>query len=88
VNHPIPLRATGFCGPPAESLDARLKEVWPRNTRFAKRAFARLQRAYVEARYSPEYEITDEELAWLVERVSSLKDHVETICAEKIGLPN
>jgi len=64
----------------AESLDPRLKDIWPRNTRFAKRAFARLQRAYVEARYSPEYAISDEELAWLVERVKGLQVMITEIC--------
>lgn len=37
----------------AENLDPRLIEAWPRDTRAARRAFAQLQRAYVEARYSP-----------------------------------
>lgn len=36
----------------AENLDPRLIEAWPRDTRAARRAFAQLQRAYVEARYS------------------------------------
>src|SRR3546814_9430065 len=53
----------------AENLDPRLIEAWPRDTRAARRHFAQLQRAYVEARYSPAYEITPDELAWLIERV-------------------
>ncbi|MDV6333230.1 HEPN domain-containing protein [Asticcacaulis sp. 201] len=70
----------------AEALDDRLLPIWPRNTRFAKRSFARLQRAYVDARYSPEYEITNEELAWLVERVKLLQEAVKQICEAKIGV--
>lgn len=66
----------------AESLDPRLKRIWPRNTRFAKRAFARLQRAYVEARYSAEYSITNDEISWLIERVDLLQSAVATLCNE------
>lgn len=69
----------------AESLDARLLPIWPRNTRFAKRSFARLQRAYVDARYSPEYTITDEELAWLSERVDLLRTTVDRLCIEHLA---
>ncbi len=56
----------------AENLDPRLIEAWPRDTRAARRHFAQLQRAYVEARYSHAYEITADELAWLVDRVKHL----------------
>ncbi len=49
-----------------------------------RRCFALLNRAYVDARYSPHYEITDEELAWLVERVSALQRCVAAICAERL----
>jgi predicted nucleotidyltransferase/HEPN domain-containing protein len=68
----------------AERTDARLIDVWPRDSRFAKRCFARLDRAYVEARYSSEYVITGEELAWLVERVKLLQETVAAICAERL----
>ncbi|WP_346657273.1 HEPN domain-containing protein [Rhizobium herbae] len=47
----------------AESVDPRLVDVWPRDTRFARRCFERLRRAYVEARYSPKYTVSAEELA-------------------------
>jgi HEPN domain-containing protein len=65
----------------AENLDPRLIEAWPRDTRAARRHFAQLQRAYVEARYSHAYEITPDELAWLVERVS-ISTIAAAICAE------
>lgn len=69
----------------AESVDARLIPVWPRDTKFARRCFALLNRAYVDARYSPHYKITPEELAWLVERVTALQESVAAICAERLG---
>ena len=71
----------------AERIAPQLIEAWPRDTRFAKRCFTRLDRAYVGARYSPAYEITGEELAWLVDRVKALQETVATICAERIAGP-
>ncbi|CAM3371186.1 HEPN domain-containing protein [Asticcacaulis taihuensis] len=68
----------------AEGLDERLRNVWP-DDKFARRCFAKLQRAYVEARYSAEYEITGAELTWLQERVSLLSDKAKQICEVKIA---
>src|SRR3546814_11022309 len=63
----------------------RLIEAWPRDTRAARRHFAQLQRAYVEARYSHAYEITADELAWLVDRVKHLHTIAGAICAEHLA---
>ena len=68
----------------AERLEPRLIEAWPRDTKFARRCFERLDRAYVDARYSPHYEITEEELRWLIERIQVLQNLVEQICREKL----
>ncbi|NTF33958.1 HEPN domain-containing protein [Rhizobium skierniewicense] len=64
----------------ADRIAPELGAVWPDDTKFAKRCFSRLERAYVDARYSPSYEITDEELAWLAERVKLLQDVVLAVC--------
>ena len=69
----------------AEDIDVRLVEAWPRDTRIARRRFELLSRAYVEARYSANYEITSDELSWLVERVKVLQDLVEAICRERLA---
>lgn len=69
----------------AESLDYRLVEAWPRNTRIARRRFQLLHDAYVKARYSYKYEITVEELSWLIERVEVLSRLVAELCAERLG---
>ena len=69
----------------AERIAPQLIDIWPRDSRFAKRGFARLDRAYVDARYSPAYEITGEELAWLTERVKLLQETVAAICAEQLN---
>ncbi len=60
-------------------------DAWPRDNRFARRHFGLLLRAYVEARYSASYEITAEELNWLIQRVKVLQDLVEVICRERLG---
>lgn len=65
----------------AERVAPLLTTVWPSDSRFAKQCFTRLERAYVEARYSRGYEISDEELAWLSERVEVLRKTVAAICS-------
>lgn len=68
----------------AERIAPQLIDIWPRDSRFAKRSFARLDRAYVDARYSPAYEITGEELVWLIDRVTMLQKTVAKICTERL----
>ena len=69
----------------AERIEPILIEAWPRDMKFARRCFERLDRAYVDARYSPHYEITEEELQWLVERIQVLQGLVEQICKEALA---
>ena len=69
----------------AEGIDAGLRDVWPDDSKFARRCFAKLQRAYVEARYSAEYEITAEELEWLRERVGVLTEKTKQICEAHVA---
>lgn len=69
----------------AERVAPLLTTVWPRDSRFARQCFARLDRAYVEARYSPRSELTDEELAWLAERVTVLQETVTATCRAQLG---
>ncbi len=69
----------------AESHDLRLVAAWPRDTRFGQRCFELLRQAYVNARYSPHYQITGEELDWIAERVEVLQSLVQTICDERLG---
>ncbi|SEI11482.1 HEPN domain-containing protein [Rhizobium tibeticum] len=69
----------------AEGIDNRLIAAWPRENRFSRRCFELLSRAYVEARYSAKYAITNEELAWLVERAKALQDLVKAVCTERLS---
>jgi predicted nucleotidyltransferase/HEPN domain-containing protein len=68
----------------AERVEPRLIEAWPRDTKFARRCFSRLDRAYVDARYSAQYVITADEIAWLVERIKMLQSWVHDVCRERL----
>ncbi|MBA3068809.1 MAG: HEPN domain-containing protein, partial [Hyphomonas sp.] len=68
----------------AEQIAPDLIAVWPRETKQDRRLFELLKRAYVDARYSEHYAITDEELAWLGERAEVLRTFVERRSREKI----
>lgn len=67
-----------------EALDDRLIATWPRDTKVAQRCFELLRQAYVNARYSPHYKITAEELAFISERIAVLQGLLETICSERL----
>ncbi|AJQ96046.1 HEPN domain-containing protein [Gynuella sunshinyii] len=54
--------------------------LFPADNKFHRRSFQRLKRAYVDARYSEHYEITLEELNWLVEEVEKLKNLTDRVC--------
>jgi predicted nucleotidyltransferase/HEPN domain-containing protein len=69
----------------AEEIDRRLVDAWPRDSRFSRRCFELLSRAYVEARYSPSYKISSDELEWLVEHVKQLQTLVEAVCTERLA---
>lgn len=64
----------------AERVAPELIPAWPRNNRFGKRCWELLRMAYVEARFSDQYEITVEQLTYLVERVTDLQRRVEDSC--------
>ena len=66
----------------AEALDPRLCSAWPRDSRFERRAFGCIRRAYVEARYGRSYRILGEELAWAFERVEILAECAECAVAD------
>jgi predicted nucleotidyltransferase/HEPN domain-containing protein len=68
----------------AEAMEPRLKEVWPRATKFERRCYELLRDAYVKARYSRNYRISDEQLAWLSSRVELLKSLVRDLCEARI----
>jgi uncharacterized protein len=68
-----------------EQIAPELIEAWPRGTKFERRCFELLRQAYVGARYSKLYAITDEELTWLSERVTILLALVDTVCRRHLS---
>ena len=68
-----------------EDVEPRLKEVWPRATKFERRCYELLREAYVKARYSRHYRISDDELEWLSGRVELLQRVVRELCEERIA---
>ena len=62
-----------------------LIQVWPRDTKFAQRCFELLRQAYVNARYSPHYKITPQELEWIGERIELLQKLVKAACEQHIA---
>ena len=69
----------------AERLDRRLVDAWPRDNRQDRARFEKLKDAYVKARYSKHYRISEEELTWLGERVEELGRVVHAICTDRIA---
>ena len=60
--------------------DSPLIGIFPGKDKFQRRSFQRLKRAYVDARYSEHYEITEEELRWLADETKRLKEATQLLC--------
>ena len=69
----------------AEEIAPELIAAWPRADKFSRRCFELLREAYVNARYSLHYEISDEELRWLGERVADLQVLVASVCERRLA---
>ncbi|HEX7783826.1 MAG TPA: HEPN domain-containing protein, partial [Sphingobium sp.] len=70
----------------AERIDRRLVHVWPSDTRKERAMFEKLKDAYVKARYSKHYRVSEEELAWLGAQVEELGRVVHAVCTERIAV--
>ena len=68
----------------AERIDRRLVDAWPREARADRSRFEKLKEAYVKARYSKHYRISEEELEWLGACVEELARIVRVICSERL----
>ena len=75
----------GFLRTQAERIDMRLVDAWPRELRADRARFEKLKEAYVKARYSKHYRISEEELMWLGEKIEELGRVVHSICSERIS---
>ncbi len=74
----------GFLRTQAERIDRRLFDVWPREAKRERAMFQKLKEAYVKARYSKNFRINEDELAWLGGRVEDLGRVVETVCSARL----
>lgn len=68
----------------AEEVDHRLIAAWPRETRVDRRRFELLKRAYVEARYSDQYDASAEDLEALMCAAERLRDLVVRVCEDRL----
>lgn len=69
----------------AEDNEPRLIDAWPRAAKLDRRRFELLKRAYVEARYSANYEVSRGDLDALTGCVRRLRDLVETVSRERLA---
>ena len=69
----------------AEDADKRLIDAWPREQRIDKRRFETLKRAYVEARYSDQYDVSAEDLEAISASARRLRDLVVASCADRLA---
>lgn len=58
--------------------------AFPRDTPEEQRLFKLLQRAYIESRYNPNFEITKADIDALVPKVEHLRDITEKVCKRQI----
>jgi HEPN domain-containing protein/predicted nucleotidyltransferase len=61
-----------------------LISVFPKNTKEEEHLFDLLQKGYIDARYKDDYNISEEELTILIERVQNLQKLANRICTKKI----
>jgi predicted nucleotidyltransferase/HEPN domain-containing protein len=69
----------------AEEQDRRLAEAFPRDQHRERAWFNTLNEAYVKARYSKHFEISEEALTWLGERTALLHQLVKDVCEEHLA---
>lgn len=69
----------------AEDVDQRLTAAWPREGRPERRRFEMLKRAYVEARYGDQYDISIEDLEALSASAKTLSGLVASVCEERLA---
>lgn len=69
----------------AERINMRLIDAWPRERREDRALFEKLKEAYVKARYSKHYRISQEELLRLSANVDALGQAVHAVCLDRIS---
>ncbi|TCA20709.1 nucleotidyltransferase and HEPN domain-containing protein [Rhizobium leguminosarum] len=80
TNYGPPSHNIKFLRSLAEEQDRRLAEAFPRDQHKERAWFNTLNEAYVKARYSKHFEISEEALGWLAEQTALLLELVKTVC--------
>jgi uncharacterized protein len=73
-NYSPPSHNLNFLRTLAEGRDRRLSEAWPRDQQRYRAWFNTINEAYVKARYSKHFEMTEEALHWLGEQTGVLHE--------------
>ena len=84
TNYAPPSHNIKFLRSLAEEQDRRLADAFPRDQHRERAWFNTLNEAYVKARYSKHFEISEEALSWLGERTAALHDRVKLVCEEHL----
>lgn len=84
TNYGPPSHNIKFLRSLAEEQDRRLSEAFPRDQHRERAWFNTLNEAYVKARYSQNFEITNEALSWLTARTTVLIKLVNIVCLEHL----
>lgn len=69
----------------AKKHTTEIFKAFPRDTDEERRLFDLLQRAYIESRYNPDFEITKADIDALLPKIELLRDIVEKVCTERIA---
>lgn len=69
----------------AKACDMEFGKVFPKGDLQERTRFTLLRKAYVDARYKAEYQISKADLEWLAGRVQILRNLTEQICKQKIA---
>lgn len=85
TNYSPPSHNLKFLRMLGEDRDRRLIEAWPRDQHRYNAWFNVLNEAYVKARYSKHYEISEEALTWLMDRTEHLHGLVRAVCEERLA---
>ncbi|PNQ03979.1 nucleotidyltransferase and HEPN domain-containing protein [Sphingobium sp. SA916] len=68
----------------AEKISPLLIDAWPRTSKADRARFEKLKDAYVKARYSKHYRISEEDLDWLSTHIEQLGQTVHDLCQQRI----
>jgi uncharacterized protein len=84
TNYGPPSHNLKFLRSLAEEQDRRLADAFPRDQHRERAWFNTLNEAYVKARYSKHFEISEEALVWLAGQTALLLNLVKMVCEEHL----